>query len=370
MTSNPRQEAQGLYKPKMVVIAGPNGSGKSTVTRKLRDHHAFPSLYINADEIAETLKRPFVEGDLKAMVVTIRQATGEMYRDNLINEDLIAGVTHQGRREHYAAVLAEAKRRQAMSAKQSFAFETVLSTPAKLALLDEARSWGFHIDLIFITTQDSRINIERVKNRVKKGGHPVDDAKIIERHVRSTALLPAALVRSDTAKIFNNSHDAPVLVAEKKTNAVSFPDPKRLPSMDSISYEHLCQWVDTYLYTPLSRRQTSYANIKALYGSQHVASANIRNGASASGIIVMIDEPYAVQKMTTYKSVSLGPSWLQRKRRQRVKQEIFITHDLSILPSSATPVLSDYMNQSVSVSIRYLYDITGKLIEPTCNLTP
>ena len=366
MISNQRKEAQAQYKPRMIVIAGPNGSGKSTVTRKLRDHHAFPKVYINADEIAETLKRPF-EGDLKATVVTIRQATGELYRDNLIREDLIAGVCDQRRREHYAAVLAEARRRQAVLGKQSFAFETVLSTPAKLALLDEARSKGFHIDLIFVTTQDSRINVARVKNRVQKGGHPVDDAKIIERHARSTALLPAAVVRSNTAKIYNNSHDAPILVAEKKTNAVHFPDPDRLPSMDSISYGHLCQWVDSCLYTPLSRRQTSYANIKALYGAQHIAATSIRNGTSACGVIVMIDEPHAVQKMTTYKIVTLGPAWLQRKRHRRVKHEHFITHDLSILPASATPVLFDSMNKSVSVSIHYLYDLTGKLVEPACS---
>lgn len=40
-------------KPLLVIFAGPNGSGKSTITDAVRRYdEGFPSIYINADDIA------------------------------------------------------------------------------------------------------------------------------------------------------------------------------------------------------------------------------------------------------------------------------------------------------------------------------
>ena len=47
----------------------------------------------------------------------------------------------------YAATLAETGRQKAVGGTEPFAFETVMSTPAKLGLFDEARRNGFQVDM-------------------------------------------------------------------------------------------------------------------------------------------------------------------------------------------------------------------------------
>jgi predicted ABC-type ATPase len=173
--------------PQMVILAGPNGSGKSTVTQGLREQADFPKLYINADDIARAE---------------------------------LAHVAHRADRELKAAQMAEARRREALANGQSFAFETVLSTPAKLALIDEAKAQGFTVHLIYVTTQDASINVGRVANRIEQGGHAVSPEKIRERYHRAMHLLPAAALKADTVDVFDNSSEermkAPLPVVTKE----------------------------------------------------------------------------------------------------------------------------------------------------------
>jgi predicted ABC-type ATPase len=49
------------------------------------------------------------------------------------------------------------------------------------------------------------INISRVRNRVKQGGHPVPEDKIVSRYHRSHDLLMAAIQHTNRAYIFDNS---------------------------------------------------------------------------------------------------------------------------------------------------------------------
>lgn len=180
-------------KPRMVVIAGPNGAGKSTITEGLRVAEPFPAEYINVDDIAKSELRHIA--------------------------DPVA-------RNHQADMMAEARRRGALDSGQPFAFETVLSTPGKLALFDIARDRGFSVNLLFITTADAAINLERVRIRVAKGGHPVPADKIAERYERAMRLLPSAIQRSDYAAIFDNSSNERKLklIAIKRGQRLDYDD--------------------------------------------------------------------------------------------------------------------------------------------------
>jgi hypothetical protein len=80
-----------------------------------------------------------------------------------------------------------------------------MSTPGRVALLDEARALGYQVELAFVATRDPHINIARVAARVAQNGHDVDPQKIIERYQRTLALLPSALDLSDYAYVFDNS---------------------------------------------------------------------------------------------------------------------------------------------------------------------
>lgn len=115
---------------------------------------------------------------------------------------------------YWASVLADFIRHKLLAAKQSFTFETVMSSPDKVAFLQKARLAGYRTYLYFVATEDADINVSRVQYRVQIGGHPVAEDKIRSRFVRSLELLPQAVTYADRAYIFDNSGAERVWVAE------------------------------------------------------------------------------------------------------------------------------------------------------------
>lgn len=203
--------------PRLRMFAGPNGSGKST----LKDYLA-PSLlgvYVNADEIEKSLKADSVI-DLAGFGISATQAelqafladSGLLARQGRLEEAkalrLEGGVLQFGNitpDSYYAAVLADFVRQKLLDAGVTFTFETVMSFPDKVALLQKAHEKGFRTYLYFVATEDPLINIDRVRHRVENGGHPVDEAKIVSRYGKSLELLFDAVMQSDRAYIFDNS---------------------------------------------------------------------------------------------------------------------------------------------------------------------
>lgn len=80
-----------------------------------------------------------------------------------------------------------------------------MSSPDKVTLLEQARRLGFRTYLYFIATDDPEINVSRVHNRVRMGGHPVPEDKIISRYARSLDLMMAVVRHANRAYIFDNS---------------------------------------------------------------------------------------------------------------------------------------------------------------------
>lgn len=66
---------------------------------------------------------------------------------------------------------------------------------------------GYRTYLYFIATDDPSINISRVHNRVKLGGHAVPEVRIVQRYHRSLGLLMKAIRHTNRAYIFDNSGD-------------------------------------------------------------------------------------------------------------------------------------------------------------------
>lgn len=155
----------------MLVVAGPNGSGKSTISGALSEAHDI--LYICPDNYTHIFSN----------IVSI--------------EDRYA----------HAMKAAKQDRLTAVAVGDSFAFETVCSNPEKIAFISDARIKGYKIIVLYISTGDPKINIERVKRRVSEGGHDVPDDKIIERYHRSMSLLPNLLKMADEALVYDNSDD-------------------------------------------------------------------------------------------------------------------------------------------------------------------
>lgn len=105
--------------------------------------------------------------------------------------------------------------------------------------MQEAGSIGFKTYLYFICTRDVQININRVKNRVQKGGHPVDEEKIEQRFYRSLELLKDAFLAVDRAFVIDSSSGQRNLVLEKNGRDIS------------IMHDTVPEWVDEYLLQKL-----------------------------------------------------------------------------------------------------------------------
>ncbi len=190
--------------PKLVVIAGPNGSGKSTLTQKFMSSGMDFGIYINADDIAKALDGNDLQNAKKA------QLLAEEKRNELLNK----GISHS--------------------------FETVMSHKSKIEYIVTAKNKGFYVILLFVGINDQNINISRVNDRVKKGGHDVPTEKIVSRYKRTMEYLFDAAMEADEALVFDNTYrnKGLQLAAEIKGKTIIHHDPQ-------------FPWVNKYLVSKL-----------------------------------------------------------------------------------------------------------------------
>jgi Uncharacterized protein conserved in bacteria len=104
-----------------------------------------------------------------------------------------------------------------LKAHVSFAFETVGSTEEKLDFIKKVKGDGYRIDLIYVTLNDPQLCLERIKERVSKGGHDVDPEKVIARYKRSMNNLYKFVELADTAMIVDNSNETEIIFFESGT---------------------------------------------------------------------------------------------------------------------------------------------------------
>jgi predicted ABC-type ATPase len=89
--------------------------------------------------------------------------------------------------------------------KESFLVETTLSGNTYMRMMKRAVMLGYKIRLIYVGTESVEINIQRIQERVLKGGHDVPTEDQRRRYPRSFANLKAALELADEGILFDNS---------------------------------------------------------------------------------------------------------------------------------------------------------------------
>jgi len=190
------------------VFAGPNGSGKSTLKTILNDK--LLGIYLNPDDIEKELKDGI---DLsKFKITTSKKELKQFFKDNdnfykIDNFDLDKLILKIDNPNSYvASIITSFIRYKLLDTKHSFSFESVMSGSDKIKFLKVAKQKGFKIYLYFIATYDPIINIRRVENRVKLGGHNVPKDKIISRYYRSIDNLIKAIPYTNRCYIFDNSN--------------------------------------------------------------------------------------------------------------------------------------------------------------------
>jgi predicted ABC-type ATPase len=245
--------------PKVIIFYGANGSGKSTISNSIIENpNLFKGEYINADLIAKSLEQKIPD-----------------YTTRNIE----------------AANIAENRRITAIKEHRSLAFETVGSTPEKIALMTQAKESGYEVTLIFVTTKDPEINVQRVANRVAEGGHSVDPSAIRSRYEKTMQLLSVAVDHADNANIFDNSGRSPFLVAVKENMQLSLHNPAQHPD-----------WVNKRLVTPYIERMESREAMSEILKNSNVSDAkisdaNASNGSKYLGEIVTVTKHHVLQKL-------------------------------------------------------------------------
>lgn len=133
-----------------------------------------------------------------------------------------ANIAKQHFNSMHFAIVADFIRQELIRKKISFSFETVFSHPSKLQLIDLAHQNGYKVYLYFVGTDSPEINEERVKDRVKKGGHPVKKEYIYDRYERTMELLLQIIKSCDVVYLWDNSQKKHAFVAELKGDYFNF----------------------------------------------------------------------------------------------------------------------------------------------------
>ncbi len=166
---------------KILILAGPNGAGKTTFAREFLPNEANCPIFVNADLIAAGLS-PF-------------NPDAAAFRAGRLMLEEIA---------HHAA------------AGRSFAFETTLSGLSYARMIPRWRADGYTVKLIFLALNSPEEAIDRVKLRVRQGGHDVPLDVIRRRFLagrRNFTKIYRPLV--DYWRLVDNSGDQPRVLEEE-----------------------------------------------------------------------------------------------------------------------------------------------------------
>ena len=134
----------------LVVIGGSNGSGKSTTAPKLLRDTLRVGEFINADNIAAGLS------------------------------------AFRPERVAFAAGRIMLQRVQELAAaKTDFALESTLSSRSLASWIERMRGEGYVFHLIYLWLSDADLAVQRVAERVRRGGHDVPEDIVRRRYTRS-----------------------------------------------------------------------------------------------------------------------------------------------------------------------------------------
>lgn len=133
--------------PHVIVIAGPNGAGKTTLAPFLLRDKLGVLEYVNADPIALGLSG----FDPRSVALQ----SGRVMLNRLHD-------------------LAEQRK--------TFAFETTLAARSYLQWIERLRTNGYNFQLMFLWLRSADLAVERVRGRVRAGGHDVAEDVIRRRY--------------------------------------------------------------------------------------------------------------------------------------------------------------------------------------------
>lgn len=163
----------------LYIISGCNGAGKTTASYTVLPEILECKEFVNADEIARGLS-PF-----NAMGVAIE--AGRLMLQRI--EELLAR-------------------------QETFSIETTLATRSYLNLVRRAQATGYRVSLLFFWLRTPELAIQRVAERVEKGGHGISTDTIRRRYKAGIANLFRLYMKEvDYWDIYDNSDSPRIQIA-------------------------------------------------------------------------------------------------------------------------------------------------------------
>ncbi len=178
-------------RPNLYIIAGPNGAGKTTFARKFLPDYVKCLEFVNVDLIANGIS-PFdpERAALRAGRIMLEQ---------------IHSLAERG---------------------VDFGFETTLSGRTYVKLLQEMRKRRYLIHIFFLWISDVELALERVRLRVRNGGHHIPEVIVRRRFGRSLPnFIRVYKPLADSWTIFDNSGDVPKTIANEESGKIEILDP-------------------------------------------------------------------------------------------------------------------------------------------------
>jgi predicted ABC-type ATPase len=189
--------------PVLLIIAGPNGAGKSTTSL----------------DILFDLGIKSFDFDLEFY---------NAWRDFGYDPAVENGVKES------VSKLFETKKQEAVASRSSFSFETNYNSSEILATIEEFKKAGFFIELVFIILETPEIAVDRVNDRVLRGGHFVDEETIRRRFYDGLNLLDSTFMLFDVVSIYisrTNSISSALLLEPENSKVELFnPIPESVSS--------------------------------------------------------------------------------------------------------------------------------------------
>ncbi len=235
------------------MFAGPNGSGKSTLYDQLINvtNTIHTKIYVAADKIEAQMHDEgsfdFSEFNFTASGIEFKNHlnTSSLLAKYGNKEELLDSLSIQNNKllvdneqfidSYLASSVASYLTQKLFDTDQSFCIETVMSHYSKIELLHQAKALGYKTYLYFVFTENLALNLRRIAERVKKGGHDVSEEKVISRFERSIGLLPEAVAIADSVYIIENSTAFDTIAYIEEGNRLTsinrhFPFKEKLPA--------------------------------------------------------------------------------------------------------------------------------------------
>ena len=135
--------------PKLYIISGCNGAGKTTASFTVLPETLHCNEFVNCDEIAKGLSPLNPDG---AKIAAGRLMISRIKKLIALNAD--------------------------------FAIETTLASKSYHSLIQSAHEKGYLVNLVYFWLYSPELALKRVAERVKNGGHNVDEPIIRRRYVQ------------------------------------------------------------------------------------------------------------------------------------------------------------------------------------------